>query len=169
LAPIIGVEAIRMLNDGTFNLKTKSELEEMQFGRHSRRILDEVSTRPVVEPLSVKVIARQANLSEKQASLSLECMVNRKDQVFTKFKEPDLIRYGIQYQRLMDLPKKGWLNEALDDLTLAIEDLGESYLALKMERLFGSYNKLPWNYVPLIKYNDQPIYSQMQLLLMRRF
>jgi len=167
LAPVIGVEAIRMLNEGTFNLKTKGELEDMQFGRHSRKILYEVTTKPVIEPLSVKKIARQAGLSEKQASLSLDCMVNRRDQVFTKFKEPDIIKYGIQYQQLTVPPKKGWLNEALTDLTYAIDELGESYLAIKMVRLFGSYDKLPWNYVPLIKYNEQPIYSQMQLQVLR--
>ncbi len=169
MAPVIGVEAIRMLNEGTFNLKTRGELEDMQFGRHSRKIIEEVSIRPIVEPLTVKQIARQADLSEKQASLSLDCMVNRRDQIFTKFKEPDLIRFGVEYQRLRAPPKTGWLNEALTDLTYAIEDLGESYLALKMERLFGSYDKLPWSYVPLIKYNEQPIYSQMQLQMMKRF
>ena len=168
MAPIIGVEAIRMLNEGTFKLKTRDELEDMQFGRHSRKILYEVTTKPVIEPLSVKKIARQAGLSEKQASLSLDCMVNRRDQVFTKFKETDLINYGIQYQQLAAPPKTGWLNEALTDLTYAIDDLGESYLAMKMERLFGSYDKLPWNYVPLIKYNEQPIYAQMQLQVLRR-
>ncbi|MCX6648384.1 MAG: hypothetical protein NTV61_03230 [Candidatus Bathyarchaeota archaeon] len=168
MTPIIGVEAIRMLNEGTFKLKTRDELDEMQFGRHSRRILDEVTTTPMIEPLRVKHIARRAGLSEKQASLSLDCMVNRKDQVFTKFKEPDLIRYSIQYQRLQAPPRTGWLNEALTDLTYAIEDLGESYLALKMKGLFGSYDKLPWSYVPLIKYNEQPIYAQMQLQVLRR-
>lgn len=168
MAPIIGVEAIRMLNEGTFKLRTRDELESMQFGRHSRKILNEVTTKPVIEPLGVKKIAREAGLSEKQASLSLDCMVNRRDQVFTKFKETDLINYGIQYQRLTAPPKMGWLNEAFMDLTYAIEELGESYLALKMERLFGSYDKLPWNYVPLIKYNEQPIYSQMQLQFIRR-
>ena len=168
MAPVIGFEAIKMLNEGTFNLKTRSELEDMQFGRHSRRIVDEVSIRPIVEPLTVKMIARQANLSEKQASLSLDCMVNRRDQIFTKFKEPDLIRFGVEYQHLMEPPRRGWLNEALDDLTVAIEDLGESYLAMKMQRLFGSYDKLPWSYVPLMKYNEQPIYSTMQLQVLRR-
>jgi hypothetical protein len=168
MAAIIGVEAIRMLNEGTFKLRTVGELGEMQFGRHSRRILDEVSTTPMIEPLKVKNIARKAGLSEKQASLSLDCMVNRRDQVFTKFKEPDLIRYGIQYQRLQVPNRTRWLNEAMTDLTYAIEDLGESYLAIKLEALFGSYNKLPWSYVPLIKYNEQPIYAQMQLQVLRR-
>ena len=168
MAPIIGVEAIRMLNEGTFRLKTRDELDRMQFGRHSRRILHEVSTSQMVEPLRVKHIARKAGLSEKQASLSLDCMVNRREQVFTKFKEPDLIRYGMQYRGLRAPPRTGWLDEALTDLTYAIEDLGESYLALKLERLFGKYDKLPWSYVPLIKYNEQPVYAQMQLQVLRR-
>jgi len=168
MTSIIGIEAIRMLNEGTFRLKTVDEIGEMPFGRHSRKILVEVTTCSIREPIRVKNIARKVGLSEKQASLSLDCMVNRKDQVFTKFKEPDLIRYGMQYQRLRAPPRTGWLNEALMDLTYAIEELGESYLALKLERLFGSYDKLPWSYVPLIKYNEQPIYAQMQLQALRR-
>jgi hypothetical protein len=168
MAPIIGVEAIRMLNEGTFKLKTIDELDEMQFGRHSRKILDEVVTCSPREPITVKNIARRADLSEKQASLSLDCMVNRKDQVFTKFKEPDLIRFGMQYQRLQSPPRVGWFNEALTDLTWAIEDLGESYLALKLEHLFSNYDKLPWSYVPLIEFNNQPIYATMQLQVLRR-
>jgi len=168
MAPVIGFEAIKMLNEGTFKLKTRSELEGMQFGPHSRKILQEVSLSPINEPLRVKQIARRAGLSEKQTSLSLDCMVNRRDQVFTKFKDPDLIRYGMQYQRLPVPPRAGWLNEALTDLTYAIEDLGESYLALKLEGLFSDYDKLPWSYVPLIQYNEQPIYAQMQLQVLRK-
>jgi len=167
MASIIGIEAIRMLNEGTFNLKTVDELEKMPFGRHSRKIIDEVVTCSPREPVMVKNIARKVGLSEKQASLSLDCMVNRRDQIFTKFKEPDLIRYGMRYQHLEASPKTGWLNEALDDLTVAIDELGESYLATKLDRLFGSYNRLPWNYVPLIMHNEQPIYAQMQLQIMR--
>jgi hypothetical protein len=168
MAPVIGFEAIKMLNEGTFKLRTRSELDEMQFGPHSRKILQEVSVTPINEPLKVKQIARRAGLSEKQTSLSLDCMVNRRDQVFTKFKEPDLIRYGMHYQRLQAPPRTGWLNEALVDLTYAIEDLGESYLALKLDGLFTNYDKLPWNYVPLIQYNSQPIYAQMQLQVLRK-
>lgn len=168
MAPVIGFEAIRMLNEGSFKLRTVNELEGMQFGPHSRRILDEVITCSPREPITVKNIARRADLSEKQASLSLDCMVNRKDQVFTKFKEPDLIRYGMHYQRLQAPLPTGWMNEALTDLTYAIEDLGESYLALKLDHLFGNYDKLPWSYVPLIKYNNQPIYASMQLQVLRK-
>ncbi|MCX6656802.1 MAG: hypothetical protein NTY03_17045 [Candidatus Bathyarchaeota archaeon] len=167
MAPVIGVEAIRALNDGTFTLKTMDELNEMPFGCHSRKILNEVSTTPMVEPWKVKQIARKAGLSEKQASLSLECMVNRRDQVFTKFKDPDLITYQMQLQRLQTPLKSGWLQEALDDLTIAIDELGVSTLAIRLDRVFGSYNKLPWNYIPLIKFKQQPIYAQMQLQIMR--
>jgi hypothetical protein len=168
MGPIIGIEAVKMLNEGSFTLMTPAELQEMPFGPHSRRILDEVSISPIREPVKVKLIARKVGLSEKQASLSLECMVNRRDQVFTKFKDPDLIRYSMQAQSLRTPVRTGWLNEALSDLTVAIDELGESYLAMKLDRLFGSYNKLPWNYIPLIMFNEQPIYAQMQLAAMKR-
>ena len=168
MGPIIGIEAVRKLNEGSFTLMTPAELEEMPFGPHSRRILDEVSFSPIREPVKVKQIARKVGLSEKQASLSLECMVNRRDQVFTKFKDPDLIRYSMQAQSLRTPVRTGWLNEALNDLTVAIDELGESYLAMKLDRLFGSYNKLPWNYIPLIRFNEQPIYAQMQLQVLRK-
>jgi hypothetical protein len=94
-------------------------------------------------------------------------MVNRRDQVFTKFKDPDLITYQMQLQRLQTPLRSGWLQEALDDLTMAIDELGESTLAIRLDRIFGSYNKLPWNYIPLIKFRQQPIYAQMQLRIMR--
>jgi hypothetical protein len=74
----------------------------------------------------------------------------------------------MHYQRLQAPPPTGWMNEALTDLTYAIEDLGESYLALKLDHLFGNYDKLPWSYVPLIKYNNQPIYAGMQLQVLRK-
>lgn len=167
MAPVIGVEAIRSLNDGKFRLMTVDELKEMPFGCHSRKIINAVSTTPMVEPWKVKQIARKVGLSEKQASLSLECMVNRKDQVFTKFKDPDLITYKLQYQRLQTPERSGWLQEALEELTIAIDELGESYLARRLDRIFGSYDKLPWNYIPLIKYNQRPIYAQMQLQILR--
>jgi hypothetical protein len=167
MAPVIGVEAIRALNDGTFTLKTMDELNEMPFGCHSRKILNEVSTTPMVEPWKVKQIARKAGLSEKQASLSLECMVNRRDQIFTKFKDPDIITYQMQFQRLQTPVRTGWLQEALDDLTIAIDELGESTIAIRLERIFGSYNKLPWNYIPLLKFKQQPIYARMQLQVMK--
>ena len=96
-----------MLNEGSFNLMTTAELNEMPFGPHSRKILDEVSFSPISEPIKVKQIARKVGLSEKQASLSLECMVNRKAQVFTKFKDPDLISYSIQAQRLQTTVRTG--------------------------------------------------------------
>lgn len=156
-----------MLNEGSFNLMTPSELDVMSFGPHSRKILNEVTLSPIREPVKVKQIARKVGLSEKQASLSLECMVNRRDQVFTKFKDPDLIRYSMQAQSLRTPVRTGWLNEALCDLTLAINELGESYLATKLERLFSSYNKLPWNYIPLIRFNEQPIYAHVQLAAMK--
>jgi hypothetical protein len=168
MGPIIGIEAVRKLNEGSFTLMTPAELDEMPFGPYSRRILDEVSISPIREPVKVKQIARKVGLSEKQASLSLECMVNRRDQVFTKFKDPDLISYSMQAQNLQTPIRTGWLNEALDDLTIAINELGESYLATKLDRLFGSYNKLPWNYIPLIRFNKQPIYAQMQLVALKR-
>ncbi len=167
MVAIIGVEAIRMLNTGKFKLKTREEIENMQFGPYSRRILNEVSSKPIDEPLRAGAIAKKIGLTEKQTSLSLECMIYRKDQVFTKFKDPDILRYSMQYANRGSPQGMGWFREAILDLDQAIDELGTSYLAMRIEGLFSRYNKLPWNYVPLIKYNEQPIYSQMQLNLLR--
>ena len=167
MVAVIGVEAIRMLNTGSFQLRTREEIEEMQFGPYSRRILNEVSIKPIDEPLRAGVIAKKIGLTEKQTSLSLECMVNRKDQVFTKFKDPDLLKYSMQYSTHRPAQGTGWFREAILDLDQAIDELGASYLAVRLDRMFSRYNKLPWNYVPLIKYKEEPIYAQMQLNLQK--
>ena len=167
MVAIIGVEAIRMLNTGSFQLRTREEIDGMQFGPYSRRILNEVYTKPIDEPLRAGVIAKKIGLTEKQTSLSLECMVNRRDQVFTKFKDPDILKYSMQYASNRPPQGNGWFREAILDLDQALDELGASYLAVRLERLFSRYNKLPWKYVPLIKYNEQPIYSQMQLNLLK--
>ncbi len=167
MVAIIGVEAIKMLNTGKFQLRTREEIGEMQFGPYSRRILNEFAVKPIDEPLRAGAMAKKIGLTEKQTSLSLECMVNRRHQVFTKFKDPDILKYSMQYARHPTPQGTGWFQEAILDLDEAIDELGESYLAVRLERLFSHYNKLPWNYVPLIVYNEQPIYSQMQLNLLR--
>jgi len=165
---ITGVDAIRMLNEGGFPLRTKKELDELKFGEYSRRILDFVTQRPMYNTLRIKEIAKGADLSEKQASLSLGCMINRRDQVFTGFKDHDLAVFAAHKPL-----RNGWFNQALDELTYdiddlscAIDDLGNSRLA---EKVFGNYNKAPWHYVPLIKFNEIPIYAHAQLNFLKNF
>jgi len=164
---IIGVEALNRLSEGTFQLRTHKELEEMSFGPFARKILRDVVLSPIDQPIRAKEIAKKVGLTEKQANRSLEYMVNRKDQVFTKFKDPDVLQYSLKLSNNRVPNNVGWFREAIMDLDEAIEDLGESYLAIRLERLFSSYDKLPWNYIPLIKYHDKPIYCQMQLQILR--
>jgi hypothetical protein len=154
---VIGVEALYMLDMGKFELRTREEVAELNLGKHARKIVDYASARPMGEPVRVDSVARTVGLSKKQAALALDCMVNRKNPVFTKFKDSDVIEYLRKPQR------GGWMQEALRDLDDAITQLGESYLARKM----FNYDRMPWNYVPLIEKDGMPIYSNMQLNFLR--
>jgi hypothetical protein len=154
---IIGVEALYMLDRGKFELRTREEAAELNLGKHARKIVDYVSAGPIGEPVRVDSIARIVGLSKKQAALALDCMVARRDPVFAKFKDSDVIEYLRTPQR------GGWMQEALRDLDVAITQLGESYLARRM----FNYGRMPWNYVPLIEKDGMPIYSNMQLNFLR--
>lgn len=156
---VVGVKALQWLDTGRFPLRTMRELDDMHFGPYSEMILDELrGSSYIPEPLDVKAVARKVKLSEKQVYQSLTCMINRKDQVFTVFKDPDVLKYSMQCVGRKPRKKAGFMREALDDLTadiedlgLAVEQLGESPLAYRLERLMSGYNKLPGRYVPLIK------------------
>jgi hypothetical protein len=186
---VIGVDAIRMLNSDGFRLRTKEELYGMKFGKHAKDIIDYVAVRGSMDrPDTVESLSYHAGLSKKQGSMALDCMVNRKDQVFTKFKDSDILVFHKLYggrpteiDYMLGFPpmgRKGWLNEALDELTEAIDELGgavdglnaavyelgESGLANK---LFGSPERQPWNYVPLISQNNIPVYENMKLRIIR--
>ncbi|MCX6820849.1 MAG: hypothetical protein NT016_02785 [Candidatus Aenigmarchaeota archaeon] len=149
---VIGVKALEALNRGKFELRTREDLDDLKLGKHARKIAEYASVGPIDKPVRVENIARNVGLSKKQAYMALECMVDRRDPVFAKFKDQDVIEY------LRTPPRAGWLHEALQDLTVAIDELGQK---------MPSYGKTSWNYVPLIEKNGMPIYSSMQLNFLR--
>lgn len=169
---IVGVEALRMLDRGEFELKTLDQIDELNLGPHSMKLLHEAACRPLAEPVRAKEIYRRVGLTEKQASMTLEYLVNRVDvsggavdQLCTRYKDTDAIEFTRRYAELRAPARTSWLQEAIDDLTEDIDALGESYLARK---LWGRKN-LPWNYIPLIKLGDTPVYAGMQLSTARMF
>jgi hypothetical protein len=104
--------------------------------------------------------------------MTLEYLVNRVDvsggaveQLCTRYKDTDAIEFTRRYGELRALPRTSWLQQAIRDLNEDIDALGESYLARK---LWGRKN-LPWNYIPLVKLGDTPVYASMQLSLVRSF
>jgi hypothetical protein len=186
---ITGVEAIRLLNEDGFILRDKEELSRIKFGRHAQGIVNYVAERgSISQPDTVADLSYHANISKKQGMLALDCMVNRKDPVFTKFKDSDILMYSKLYCNPKGVhgripiqshyAQKSWLQEALDDLTMAIDDLGGAvdYLNEAVHelgqsrvayRLFGNPEKERWNYVPLVKRNDIPVYENMRLRIIR--
>jgi hypothetical protein len=162
---IVGVEGLRALNEGTFTLRTPEELRMEKNGKHAKGIVYEVTClRSMSEPYTVEGVAKRVGISNKTASNALEGMTNRKEQMFTKFKTPDIADYVHNYDTHVG---KSWLQEALDDLTVAIDQLGGSRMANKLFR--SNYDKLPWNYVPLMRINDMPVYSGMLEKYKREF
>ncbi len=169
---IVGVEALRMLDSGEFELKTLDQIDQLNLGPHSTKLLHEAGCRPLSQPVRAKEIYRKVGLTEKQSNMTLEYLVNRVDvssgsvdQLCTRYKDTDAIEFTRQYPTLRTQSKKSWLQEAIDDLTEDIDALGESYLARK---IWGMKN-LPWNYIPLIRHGERPIYAGMQLSANRVF
>ena len=168
--PVVGLGALHKLYTGQYTLRTMEELDGMQFGPYSRRILNEVAINPIDAPVRAGAVAKRVGLTEKLTAQALDCMVSRKDPVFTKFKDPDVLKYSIRLAMQPQPRKTGWFNEgiadlgvAIDDLGVAIDELGNSPLAVRLEKIFSRYNKMPWNYVPLVKKNGVAIYGDMQL------
>jgi len=167
---IVGVKALRMLDRGEFELKTLDQIDKLNLGPHSTKLLHEAARRPLSEPVRAKNIYRRVGLTAKQASMTLEYLVNRVDvsggaveQLCTKYKDTDAIEFTKRYEELRSLPRTSWLQQAIRALDEDIDALGESYLARK---LWGRKN-LPWNYIPLVKLGDTPVYASMQLSLNR--
>jgi hypothetical protein len=165
LKPVTGIEALRKFELGTFRLFTPPDLAWMNFGTFSRRILQQVS-RPLNEPVYVKEICRSIDSTHEQALQALEHMVKRSDQVFTKFNTYDLVMYHRIYRRVMPA-KMSWMQEAMFDLNVAIDELGRSRAE---DQLLERYkHQLPACYVPLIKVIDDktgeytPVFSNMRM------